>query len=348
MLLPQYPQAATDYAKAQRLETQATVAAVLRQWRRMGPEFDNSWLKIAPIIVGIVSTAQGRVIDNSLVYIPAVLEETKQTKAIKAKAKPRKAALVGLTGAGASTAQTLALAPIRAKQAIQGRTERIDDFTTETPPGKSVPQALNDGGLWLAGTVGTILSDTGRIAEALGMYSRPGIGGYIRMLTPPSCSRCAVLAGRFYRFNSGFDRHPRCDCRHIPADENIAGHYTTDTGAYYDSLTPEGQLKFAGSKANMQALNDGADPAQIVNAYRKTSGMQLAQESPIKLKRNRDGSVDKYTTEGTTKRALAHKRQAALRQHGPQQLRLMPESIARVAKDDADRMRLLKLYGWIL
>lgn len=344
MLLPQYPQAATDYAKAQRLESQTAVSAVLRQWARMGTEFDLSWLKIAPSIIGIVSTAQGRLIDGSLAYIPAVLEETGQTQAIKANTKVQKAALIGVTGAGATTAQTLALAPIRAKQAVQSTVEHVDADTTVLRAGASTQQALDQASAWLAGTVGTILSDTGRIAEALGMYSRPGVKGYVRMLTPPSCSRCAILAGKFYRFNAGFQRHERCDCRHIPATENIAGNYTTDAGAYFNSLPVEGQLKFAGSKANMQAIKDGADPSQVINAYRRSSGMQVAQVSPIKL----DKFGNKFTTEGTTKRGLAGKRQAELRKNGPPQLRLMPESIAIRAKNEADRLRLLKLYGWIL
>lgn len=35
--------------------------------------------------------------------------------------------------------------------------------------------------------------------------------GYVRMLTPPSsCDRCVILAGRWYRWNQGFERHPMC------------------------------------------------------------------------------------------------------------------------------------------
>src|SRR5690606_23965723 len=42
---------------------------------------------------------------------------------------------------------------------------------------------------------------------------------YVRMLTPPSCSRCTVLAGRWYRKNAGFARHPGC----FPAGAMVSG-----------------------------------------------------------------------------------------------------------------------------
>src|SRR5690348_18342012 len=38
------------------------------------------------------------------------------------------------------------------------------------------------------------------------------------LLNPPSCQRCAILAGRWYRWSQGFLRHPRCDCVNLPAE----------------------------------------------------------------------------------------------------------------------------------
>ncbi|MEO6604259.1 MAG: hypothetical protein ABIN55_01475 [Aeromicrobium sp.] len=175
------------------------------------------------------------------------------------------------------------------------------------------------------------------------MYTRSGIGGYVRMITPPSCGRCVVQAGKWFRFNQGFERHPECDCRHIPAAESIAGDLLVDPHAYFDSLDEAAQIKMVGSIANAQAVRDGADIGQIVNAYGRTSGMRFAQVSPIKI----DKHGDKFTLAGTTRRADAFKQQLALRRNGTPRARVMPETIARIAKDDADRIRLLKLYGWI-
>lgn len=89
--------------------------------------------------------------------------------------------------------------------------------------------------------------------------------GYVRMLNPPSCDRCIVLAGRFYRWSAGFERHPMCDCRHIPAIEKTADDITTDPDAYFESLTRE-QQDDAFGKANAQAIRDGADISRVVNA----------------------------------------------------------------------------------
>lgn len=345
MLTQSLPQAATDYAREQRLEQQAALAAVRRQWRRMdAADFDRSWATIAPTVVAIVATAQQRVADSADAYIPAVLVETGQERAAEARALTTTAEWVGWTGAGVTVADSLAAAPIRAKQARQGtiQTGEVDGRTVTTySPGKTGPQALALAGNWLTASIGTILSDTARSVEAVGMYTRP-VGGYVRMLNPPSCARCAILAGRFYRKNAGFDRHPGCDCRHIPASEAVAGDLRLNVSDYYDSLDDAGKLQFAGSKANAQAIADGADPAQIVNAYRRTAGMRFAQVSPIKREFG-----NKYTTEGATRRALAFQQQTGLRRNGRAQARLMPESIYRNAASQEDAIRQLKLYGWI-
>lgn len=329
MALQTLPSAASNYAAAQRLEQQTAISAVLRQWRRMTDDFDGSWARVAPVISAILTEAQRRVIDGADAYIPSVLAETDQPD--QPLAPPNTGALAGMTGAGQPLRDALALAPIRAKQAVA--------------EGATPWQALQTAGQWVSSASGLLLSDTGRSAEGLNMYTRSGGGGFVRMLTPPSCGRCVVLAGKWFRYNEGFSRHPpTCDCRHIPASESVAGDLTVDPQAYFESLTDEEQAKVAGSEANADAIRSGANVGQVINAYRKTSGMQFAQVSPIKL----DRRGNRFTTEGTTRRGIAGQQQAGLRRNGTSQLRLMPESIARIAKTEDDRLRLLKLYGWIL
>ncbi len=329
MLTQNLPSTATEYARAQRAEQKAALAAIRRQWRLMGNDFDASWLRVSPTIMAILGTAQLRVADNARDFIPAVLEDTGQLRAVEALASTNTRALVGLTGAGMAVQDALSLAPIRAKQAVAG--------------GDAAYQGLVKAGAWLSYMAGGILSDTKRSSESLGMYTR-NVGGYIRVLNPPSCSRCVILAGKWYRKNQGFSRHePTCDCYHIPASESVGSDMTINPDAYYRSLDDAGRLKLAGSMANFKALEDGADLTQIVNAYRRTSGMSFAQVSPIK--RDRFGNL--YTTEGTTRRGLAGQQQTGLRRNGRAQMRLMPESIYRTAKSQEDALRLLKLYGWI-
>ncbi len=165
----------------------------------------------------------------------------------------------------------------------------------------------------------------------------------MRQISAGACSRCAVLAGRFYPYSAGFLRHPRCGCKNIPAREDLTDGLTTTPDEYFNSLNTAGQDKIF-TRAGAQAIRAGADMSQVVNVYRRSAGMQFAQVSPIKL----DARGLKFTTEGTTKRGVAGKAQLALRQNGPQQMRPMPETVYRVARSHEDALRLLKLYGYVL
>jgi len=123
--------------------------------------------------------------------------------------------------------------------------------------------------------VRTQVSDAARAAESVGVTvadaqtptGRPVMVGWIRMLTPPSCGDCAILAGKFYRWNSGFKRHPNCDCRHLPCTLAASTQMLTNPKVYFESLTEAEQDYYFG-KANAQAIRDGADIYQIVNAGR--------------------------------------------------------------------------------
>lgn len=116
--------------------------------------------------------------------------------------------------------------------------------------------------------VASLVQDAGRAAEQVEMTVRPRIG-YVRYLSPPSCSRCAILAGRVYRYSEGFLRHPGCDCIHVPT--SIANpaflHDPVD-------LAREGLVKDL-SKADQRALDDGADLAQIVNIRSRRAGLSV-------------------------------------------------------------------------
>lgn len=126
--------------------------------------------------------------------------------------------------------------------------------------------ALASGRGVLDRNVQTMVADTGRAAASVDIATRPRIG-YVRMLNPPSCARCVVLAGKFFRWNAGFQRHPRCDCRHIPSRENAAGALTTDPYEYFHSLSVEDQDRLF-TKNGANAVRDGADIFQVINSRR--------------------------------------------------------------------------------
>ena len=173
--------------------------------------------------------------------------------------------------------------------------------------------------------------------------------GYVRGLTPPSCGRCIVLAGRPCG-SEPFERHPNCDCIAIPTSKtpNTA---VTSANEYLDGLS-DGQLaKTLGSRANARAWKDGADLNQLVNAYRRSGSVSAAQLY---------GRNVKYTTEGMTKRGFASSRMISAgyakdyvkkggRYTKVDRPRLMPETIYDIcARTGKDPRQMLYDYGWIL
>lgn len=175
--------------------------------------------------------------------------------------------------------------------------------------------------------VSTQLQDVARQAAAIEMGARPSVTTYVRVLNPPSCSRCAVLAGRTYRKNSGFLRHPRCDCRHLPSTVAASGGLAADPRAYFDGLDVAGQNRIF-TNAGAEAIRRGADINKVVNARR---GMSTAQGAGRLARRDVFGQQVYTTTEATRRGAI----------------RLMPESILEIAKDDTEVIRLLKAHGYL-
>lgn len=102
-----------------------------------------------------------------------------------------------------------------------------------------------------------------RGAEQVAVASRPGLG-YTRMVNPPCCADCAILAGKFFRWNTGFQRHPGCDCYHVP----IAGGEVPE--GYVDDIELDQITDL--SDAERRALDEGADIYQVINARRGAKG----------------------------------------------------------------------------
>src|SRR5690606_37954174 len=82
--------------------------------------------------------------------------------------------------------------------------------------GNRLQRSLAVGQATLDMAVRTRILDAGGVADGLAVGGRPRVG-YVRTLRGRGCARCAVLAGRYYKYNSGFRRHPRCKCIPVPA-----------------------------------------------------------------------------------------------------------------------------------
>lgn len=174
--------------------------------------------------------------------------------------------------------------------------------------------------------VSTQLQDVARQASAIEMGARPQVQGYVRQLNVPSCSRCAILAGRFYRWSDGFQRHPKCDCRHVPTTRSESNDLTSSPRDYFDGLSESEQDRIF-TKSGAEAIRLGADPAQVVNARR---GMATSQQGRIQRR-----SGDFVTFEGVARRDI----------NG---VRLMPESILERARGDrTEAIRLLQANGYL-
>lgn len=113
--------------------------------------------------------------------------------------------------------------------------------------------------------VESLVTDAARAAESVAVAVRPDVY-WTRFVNPPCCARCAILAGRRYRWSDGFERHPGCDCSMLATGEQSP--YVLSP----DELIETGQVRGL-SKADMQALADGADLNQVVNIRSRKAGL---------------------------------------------------------------------------
>lgn len=243
------PQPAVENYQRQQALAVGTAQQVARLWSAAAvDDFDLAWSRVAASIFATVVAAQTQAASDGIAYVPAVLA----AQGIDGSAVEQVDAgrFAGGTSEGRPVEYLLGAAPIKAKQSMS----IVPDTRT----------ALLAAGDWLTKISLDAVRDANRDATAAQMGVTPKAGGWVRMLNPPSCRRCVILAGKFFRWNTGFLRHPECDCRHVPTSESIAGEFTVDPYAYFRSLDPAGQDKLFG-KADAQAIRDGADIYRVAN-----------------------------------------------------------------------------------
>ena len=257
--------AARAYQADLRKLTGQLVRLMLGRWAQIRPgDITASWVVQLPDVVAMVTAAQAVAAEMADSYMAAVLDDPRPpTHPVN----PREYA--GTTQVGDPLDTLLYRPVIDAKQRIAAGAD------TAAALRAAVPQLTMYGQ--------TLVADAGRLSTSAAMGARPHVSGYYRMLTPPSCGRCAILAGKHFAYNRGFDRHPRCDCVHIPVSE-------ADDSLLFDPRKAIEAGKVTGlSKADLRAIELGADPPQVVNAKR---GMYTA------------GGAS-FTTTGTTRHAVA-------------------------------------------
>ena len=317
------PETAVKHYRAMlRLQRSARAAAAVA-WSSLSAAYlSESWGSVSPALERAVSRLQLDAATRGAGYGARTLADQGLYEAPEAWVDP--SSLAGVSSRGASLGAALYSAIPHTKDLIAGgMPERV---------------ALSRGREVLQMSAAAQVADAGRTAAGLDTFARPKVG-YVRMLNPPSCSRCSVLAGRFYRSNEGFRRHPRCDCVHVPTTRTEAASsegLVHDPYAYFESLSEAAQDKTFG-KAQAQAIRDGADLFQVVNARR---GMSYAGVSSDGSRRGQRVASD-FTREGTTRRALWGGT-------NPRGKRLTPDAIYAQGLPREATLVLLAKHGYLL
>ena len=222
---------------------------------------------------------------KSLGYVEGVLEETGQAAAPTGVLVP--ARFLATAPDGRDVGTLLDQPAIRARSAIRD--------------GATVDSALAEAENLLTAMSLTVMADTRREVYQADIGQRPTLTGYVRMLNPPSCERCVILAGKWFRWNEGFRRHPRCDCQHIPSSENVGGDLRTDPYEYFNSLSEKAQDRlFGGSEA--RAIRDGGDIYRVTNT--RMRGLGTASSARRYGTPSRFTVDDIYRMAGTRTRAI--------------------------------------------
>lgn len=316
--------AAEHYRRMLRLQRSAR-AAVDAVWSGLDARYlSESWSDVEPTLTAAVTRLQERAATAGASYGGATLAAQGVYEPPAAWVAP--AGIAGWSARGFPVEKALYSAVPHTKRLIAGGM----DMRSAVRRGREVARM----------SAATQVADAGRTAASVDTFTRPRVI-YVRMLNPPSCSRCSVLAGRTYVNNEGFLRHPRCDCVHVPTTRGAAAAQeglVADPYEYFQSLSEAEQDKHFGA-AGAQAIRDGADLFQVVNARR---GMSYAGESKDGTRRGQRVSSP-FTREGTTKRAYWG---GALKR-GPGQKRLSVDEIYRRELGKAETLALLERNGYL-
>lgn len=328
-------EAARHYRRQAALSKQ-TARAVERLWAQIDAEnITATWSPRALMAAQLVAAGQAAAAADADAYL--------KRQAAAQSADPGEfdvvpSAFAGTAANGDSLTTLTALPAITTKAKIAG--------------GSTPSEGLLSGRAQLALMAGNEVAQAGRNAAAVGIWANKSYAGYVRMLHAPSCSRCAILAGKFYRYNTGFQRHPRCDCVHVPAAEAGVKDLRTNPRDYFSSLTTAAQDKTFG-KAGAAAIREGADMSQVVNISRESSGLYDFSVGGVTKQATYEGT---NVLEGMAGRRLALKDGQFYNPDGSIRIpdlfdrsrpRLTPKQIFRDAKSRDEAVAMLHEYGYL-
>lgn len=344
---------ALAFQSAQARKTRLTVNEVQRLWAQLDRrDLSGSWdASVGPRIVRAITAGQLSSAAAADEYVDAVVEAEGADPARAGRV--RSESFAGLAADGRSLDSLMLLSVITTKQGIAG------GLSTDDALMRGLSQALR--------LSSSEVAQAGRNAVGSSMAGKRTIQGYVRVVQPPACARCVILAGVEYGWNKGFQRHPRCDCIHLPTtliarrqhrDRIGADRFSPttrpgmgapgflDPRAYFNRLSRAEQDRVF-TAAGARAIREGGDMAQIVNARR---GMYTTTVA---------GRTLRATREGTTTRGHFYRRERARdiargrvpanigRQYRLTTARLMPEQIFELAESREEAIAMLRRFGYL-
>lgn len=301
------PEFALEHAADRKALGVQAAAFAVQQWGQVDPDnISRSWLSLLAEVVAVLTGAQAAAAGSADQYVADAAELEGVTD--EALAAVVAAAFAGRSADGRDLAEALYYPAIVALQGIAG--------------GDAVDRALAAGEASLEAIVRTEVADAGRNADQVALTAQKGLAGYIRVIVGATCRNCTILAGKWYGWNEGFLRHPRCDCIHLPASQARSAGLVANPQEIYDNLTVKERTEAGWSHADQEAIAAGADLNQVTNARRavyRAGGRELTR-----INRQR-----------TSRR-------------GRRSERLTPNQIFAQAKDDRDEaINLLQANGYL-
>ncbi|MFJ2007402.1 VG15 protein [Streptomyces chartreusis] len=351
--------ALAQYRRQQLLVRQAT-ARVQALWQRIDRgDISGSWEQLSPLLVAAVTDAQTQAAGLADSYLDDILAAEGADPAAAGRIVP--SAFAGIASDGRPLLSLLY--------------QPVIDWKVRMLAGQSMEDAFRGSLASALRITATQVADAGRGATGAAMAGRRTIQGYVRVVQPPACGRCVILAGKEFGWNKGFQRHPRCDCIHLPTTLIARSQHrgrigadrfapTTRPGsgaagfidprAYFNGLSRAEQDRVFGADG-ARAIRDGADMAQVVNARRGMTtmsayGRQVLATREATTRRGAFYRLERARTQERTGTRFARDRTDVRRGLPRFELRtprLMPEEIYRLAESRDEALAMLRRFGYL-
>lgn len=334
--------AALDRQRTLKRSSRSAVSTAKRLWRDVDPNAVNpSWQRLLPQMATVIIGTQVLAGQSADDYTQAALEAQDIDRPADGQVDPY--GLAGVASDGRDLGSLLSQPVIVTLAALAA--------------GVSQSLAMAQGYAELEMLTRTQVADAFRAADSIAAVSRR-VTHYVRVLTPPSCSRCVILAGSDRAWKTAFRRHPGCDCISLPTTRTKGLDQRTDPQEYFDSLSRAEQDRYF-TKAGAEAIRAGADIGQVVNARRKAAGMTGAVSNRVKTRAKEQGlDAAEFVADGRgrlqTVNVLGEDVFVTLEGRGVQlpgggtAPRLMPETIFEIARDQDHALSLLRRHGYIV